>query len=138
MSSISSTDEAATILAKDVIIFDPNKVATLDSIAQLFLKFISFLDSNLGMKTWNLRYTAFVTVLILYIIRKKCKSWHGIEWYSFIHAIISGYGSFIACYVSMSSKELVGIEEPFRVSTNMSLLYFVLICRFSYTLIYII
>ena len=100
---------------KHVITLDSNKINELDIISQIFYSLIEILDS-LGAQTWNLRHVAFVTVLILYIIRMKLKSWHGIEWYSFIHAVVSGYGAFIACYISLSAKELTGVEEPLRVS----------------------
>ena len=102
---------------KGVIILDPAKVDGLGFVSKLFYSWISFLDSY-GAATWDLRIVALVTVFVLYMIRMNLRSARGIEWYSFIHAIVSGYGAFVACYLSLYAEELTGVREPLRVSLH--------------------
>ena len=89
----------------------------LGFVSKLFYSLVSFLD-NYGAATWNLRAVGLVTVFVLYVIRVNLRSARGIEWYSFIHAIVSGYGAFVACYLSLYAEELTGVREPLRVSLD--------------------
>lgn len=70
---------------------------------------------DFGAATWNLRYVAVVTAIILGLIRKTMYKYRGVDWYSFVHAIASGWGSLMAVYISIAAAEtLMGSTEPLR------------------------
>lgn len=86
----------------------------LDPISKGFLYTITFLD-HAGAWEWSLRYTAFYTFLFLGMIRLSIGKRGGIDWYAFIHAIISAVGAFVVLYLDfMASEALTGTEDPLR------------------------
>ncbi len=56
------------------------------------LSFISILDQY-GAWTWNLRVVGLVTVLVIWCVRAALQKKRGIDWYAFVHALVSGLGS---------------------------------------------
>jgi hypothetical protein len=87
----------------------------LDSISIVILRFIStYLDDN-GAWEWNLNYVAICTTIILGCIRLVFKKYRGIDWYAFIHAVISASGSLACLYLNaISSSQISPIAEPLR------------------------
>lgn len=86
----------------------------LDFLTRSLLGAISNLD-NLGAWTWNLYYVALVTAVILGFIRLVVKEKRGIDWYEFIHAIVTASGSLACIYLDVVATErLTGIPEPLR------------------------
>jgi hypothetical protein len=78
------------------------------------LSWISVLD-DWGAATWNLRHVAIATALTLGLIRKAMHKNHGVDWYAFVHALVTGWGSLLAVYISVAAAEtLTGTTEPLR------------------------
>lgn len=81
-----------------------------------------YLDDVLQAESWNLRYVAFVTAILLGLIHTTFGKRYGIEWTSLAHAIITAVGSAVCVYldfiddVVVTSESLTGIssEEPLR------------------------
>jgi TLC domain len=89
----------------------------LDPLSRLFLRLISLLD-DAGAWEWNLRYTAITSFLLLGLIRLSIGKKGGIDWYAFIHAVLSAAGAFVVLYLDfMASEALTGVEEPLRSVT---------------------
>lgn len=86
----------------------------LDFLTRSLLGVISNLD-NYGARTWNLRYVAVATTIVLGGVRVVFQKKRGIDWYAFLHAIVSASGSLACLYLDvMASKRLTGFSEPFR------------------------
>jgi TLC domain len=74
--------------------------STLDPISIFLLRFISnYLDRYNAME-WNLTYVAITTTVVLGIIRIVFQKYYGIDWYAFIHAILSSTGSLMCLYLN--------------------------------------
>ena len=66
---------------------------TFDPISIFLLQFISnYLDRYNAME-WNLTYVAITTTVVLGMIRIVFQKYYGIDWYAFLHAILSSTGS---------------------------------------------
>jgi len=94
---------------------------TLDStlvegtVSEWILSFVEFIDRWGGAAEWEPRLIGLVTVVVLGIIRLTCKDAYGVTWYQFIHAIFSGYLSFMAVWLNFFAAEtLTGTQEPLR------------------------
>ncbi len=82
------------------------------------LSFVDFLDSNLGASEWGTREIAVTTALILGIIRLLFGDAYGVNWYSFVHGVVSGYLSLMAVWLSVfAALPLTGVSEPLRSIT---------------------
>jgi hypothetical protein len=78
------------------------------------LSCISILDQY-GAWTWNLRVVGLVTVLGLWCVRAALQKKRGIDWYAFLHALVSGLGSMACVYLDVFAAEtLTGTSEPLR------------------------
>jgi hypothetical protein len=78
------------------------------------LSFISILDQY-GAWEWNLRVVGLVTVLLLWCVRAALQKKRGIDWYAFVHALVSGLGSMACVYLDLFAAEtLTGTAEPLR------------------------
>ena len=87
---------------------------TVDMFSHWFLSAISVLDEH-GAWTWNLLHVGMVTFLALGSVRITMGHWHGVDWYAFLHAIVSTLGSFVALFLDYSASEkLTGMQEPLR------------------------
>ena len=97
---------AAELLAND---------AKLDSISRASLEFIAMLDNTFALPTVNSNYVAIGTFAILLTVRLTIKKYRGVDWYALLHALVSGYGAFLAVYLDMYAAEpLTGLPEPLR------------------------
>lgn len=86
----------------------------LDPISKVMLFQIAILD-DYGAWNWDLRIVGVVSFLLLGGIRVVFGKRLGIDWYAFLHAIISTAGSFMCLYLDiMASEALTGKAEPFR------------------------
>mmetsp|Transcript_2991 Transcript_2991/g.4017 ORF Transcript_2991/g.4017 Transcript_2991/m.4017 type:complete len:272 (-) Transcript_2991:266-1081(-) len=78
------------------------------------LGFIAILDKS-GLATVNLNVVGAVTFFILLGIRFTLKKYRGVDWYAFLHAIVSGSGSLLAVYLDANAAyALTGLGEPLR------------------------
>jgi len=70
------------------------------------------LDEN-GAWSWDLRLASFFWFIIFLLIRVTIGKSKKVDWYSLIHAIISGFGGLICCYLSFHmGEQLTGTTEP--------------------------
>ena len=70
-----------------------------------------YLDNN-GANTWNLRYVAITSGIVLSLIRFIYpKHSYKIDWCSLIHAIITSVGSIICMYLDTSYAQYVGSDN---------------------------
>ena len=97
-----------------------SKNTALDPMSRLILQFIArFLDRYDAIE-WNLTHVAITTIVVLGMIRIIFQKYYGIDWYAFIHAILSSTGSFLCLYLNFrTSRELVASSllthpEPLR------------------------
>lgn len=94
--------------------------ATLDSslveggLDGFFLSGFEWLDQNYGAAEWSLRQVAVVSAIVLGFTRVALKSKGGVDWYSFIHALITGYLSLICVWLNFFAETLTGTPEPLR------------------------
>eukprot|EP00543_Licmophora_paradoxa_P008602 CAMPEP_0202449222 /NCGR_PEP_ID=MMETSP1360-20130828/7962_1 /ASSEMBLY_ACC=CAM_ASM_000848 /TAXON_ID=515479 /ORGANISM="Licmophora paradoxa, Strain CCMP2313" /LENGTH=301 /DNA_ID=CAMNT_0049067071 /DNA_START=46 /DNA_END=951 /DNA_ORIENTATION=+ len=75
-------------------------------------------DVPVPVTEWSPVWIAAVSALFFGAIKilmgKKC----GIEWYGFLHAIITGIGALVVIYLNtFASEYLIGIPEPLAVAT---------------------
>jgi TLC domain len=86
----------------------------LDWLSIALLRGVAQLD-RWGAWTWNLRHVAIMTALSLGSVRLIFQKYRGIDWYAFIHAVVSASGSFACLYLNfVSSEQLTGMSEPLR------------------------
>lgn len=86
----------------------------LDAVSQLILSFVSILDSY-GAESWEPRKITGVSAVIFLILQYQFARRHGIEWFAFFHALLSGVGSAMCVYLDINASEiLTGIPEPLR------------------------
>ena len=85
---------------------------TLDPISIFLLQFIStYLDRYNAME-WNLTHVAITTTVVLGLIRIIFQKYYGIDWYAFIHAILSSTGSLMCLYLNfITSHQLYAINK---------------------------
>mmetsp|Transcript_38549 Transcript_38549/g.93245 ORF Transcript_38549/g.93245 Transcript_38549/m.93245 type:complete len:285 (-) Transcript_38549:55-909(-) len=96
-------------------------VATLD-LSQVegtwqgvLLNGILWMDNTLGADQWTTRQIAFVSILLIGVMQFCIGNWKGVKWFSFIHAVVSGYGSLICMLLSyFAAVQLTGTTEPAR------------------------
>ena len=95
-------------------------VATLDAsrvegtLAAVLLQWIDELD-RYGARTWNFAHVVVLTALILGAIRVGIKKQWNVDWYSVLHAAVTGYGSAVCVYLSVfAAEQLTGSKEPLR------------------------
>jgi TLC domain len=86
-----------------------------DYISNIFLQCIYYIDTQYGANEWNLRHVAIITAIILFSIKIIVSKKGGIDWYAFVHSIISAIGALICFYLDeYASSELTGVSEPLR------------------------
>ena len=85
------------------------------SVSAGILHLVHWMDEYGGAAEWGTRQVGMVTVVVLGIIRFTCKDAYGVTWYQFVHAIVSGYLSFLAVWLNFFEAEtLTGTSEPLR------------------------
>jgi hypothetical protein len=105
-----------TILSSSDMLYSSELIKTegLDWVTIALLRGISYLD-HWGAWTWSLRNVAITTAIVLGCVRLVLKKYRGIDWYAFIHAVVSASGSLACLYLDFaSSQQLTGIPEPLR------------------------
>ena len=79
------------------------------------LRLVQFMDEQWGAAEWGTRQVGIGTVMVLGIIRFTWKDAYGVTWYQFVHAMVSGYLSFLAVWLNVFQAEpLTGTSEPLR------------------------
>lgn len=87
----------------------------LDALSQGILSFVSFLDESLGADEWTSTQVAVVSGSIFLLMFFTTHSYRGVEWYSLLHACLTGFGSVACVYLDMyASEKLTGVPEPLR------------------------
>ena len=83
------------------------------SISYVFLQGIQYMETELNSASWTPRQVAIVTAIVLLILRVTSYKYKGVEWYALVHAVASGYLSFVAVWLSYFEAEtLTGTPEP--------------------------
>mmetsp|Transcript_2225 Transcript_2225/g.5797 ORF Transcript_2225/g.5797 Transcript_2225/m.5797 type:complete len:296 (-) Transcript_2225:43-930(-) len=101
--------------AKPVLSWSPSDADGF--VSSCMLRLIKVLD-DLGAQTWNLAAVSVVTAVTLFGIRVAFGKKQGVDWLALVHAIVSGYGSFICVYLSFAEAPmLTGVIEPLRSVT---------------------
>jgi hypothetical protein len=77
------------------------------------LSWIDVIDEY-GAATWSLQAIAFVTVIVLGTLKVSLKKKQGVDWYSLVHAVVTGYASLVCVYLSNDGELLTGTPEPLR------------------------
>jgi hypothetical protein len=75
-------------------------MSNLDGVSSTILSLISLLD-RVGAETWNLNHVAIATTATILIIRTRLGQLHGVDWYAFMHAMITGLGSILCLYLDV-------------------------------------
>eukprot|EP00545_Synedropsis_sp_CCMP1620_P005731 CAMPEP_0119007922 /NCGR_PEP_ID=MMETSP1176-20130426/3339_1 /TAXON_ID=265551 /ORGANISM="Synedropsis recta cf, Strain CCMP1620" /LENGTH=239 /DNA_ID=CAMNT_0006960157 /DNA_START=32 /DNA_END=748 /DNA_ORIENTATION=- len=90
---------------------------TLDPISVALLSFIKVaLDDN-GAWEWNPRVVGIVSGIVLFAIRSAFHKAHGIDWFSFVNAVVTGLGAAAVIYLDFfASEKMTGIAEPLRAT----------------------
>ena len=95
---------------------------TLDPISIIILQFISnYLDQYNAIE-WNLTYVAITTTVVLGIIRIVFQKYHGIDWYAFLHAMISSMGAVMCLYLNFTTSHQLHNIYHMNNTTMVSLL----------------
>lgn len=86
----------------------------IDPVSKLMLAGISIMD-DAGAWQWDLRVVAVTSFLLLGGIRVLFGKRWGVDWYAFLHAVITTVGSFACLYLdTIASEALTGKAEPMR------------------------
>ncbi|KAL3939571.1 MAG: hypothetical protein SGBAC_005718 [Bacillariaceae sp.] len=96
-------------------------VATLD-LSQLEGKWqgalvngILWMDENVGMDQWTTRWIACMSVVFIAVVQLTIGDWKGVKWFSFFHAVASGYLSLICVLLNyFAAIPMTGTREPLR------------------------
>ena len=75
-------------------------MSRLDCVSRLILSLISQLD-RVGAETWNLNHVAMATTATILVIRACLGQLHGVDWYAFMHALVTGVGSILCLYLDV-------------------------------------
>ena len=86
------------------MMLEPAVAGEAAPITNWLLSQIAYLD-NWGAWEWNLRMASFVWLLIFAAIRLIMGERGGVNWYSWIHALVTGIGGVVCAYLSFVSAE---------------------------------
>lgn len=78
----------------------------LDGVSVAILSFVGQLD-KLGTEEWNLNVVAGVTAALILLIKHQLGKMHGIDWYGFMHAFITGVGSCCCLYLDWYAADIL-------------------------------
>jgi len=88
------------------------KVESGAPVTNFLLDLISILDENGGWE-WDIRLFSLGWFLFFALIRITVGKKKGVDWYSLIHAVISGVGGTTCAYLSFHmGEQLTGFPEP--------------------------
>jgi hypothetical protein len=80
-----------------------------------FLSLIHVFDETTGASEWSQspRQVAIISAILLGGIRAVCKQKYGVNWYSLLHAFLTGLLSFICVWLNeFAAVSLTGTTEP--------------------------
>lgn len=79
-----------------------------------FISFIQRFDDVTGSSGWTSIQVAVVTAIVLGTIRYTCRQEYGVNWYSLLHATVTGIGSFVCVWLNVFAAEALtgGTSEP--------------------------
>jgi len=78
----------------------------LDGLSTAILSFVAQLD-KVGADQWNLNVVAAVTAVLILLIKHRLGKIHGVDWYGFMHAFITGVGSVCCLYLDCFAADIV-------------------------------
>ena len=94
---------------------------SLDPISMYLLQFISHYLDRYNAMEWNLTHVAMTTTVVLGTIRIVFQKYYGIDWYAFLHAILSSTGSLMCLYLNfITSHQLHHIHTTTASSSSSS------------------
>jgi hypothetical protein len=79
-------------------------MSELDIVSQAILSLISLFDS-VGAERWNLNLVAVTTTATILLVKTRLGKLHGVDWYAFMHAVITGVGSCLCLYLDIFSYD---------------------------------
>lgn len=85
----------------------------LDGLSVAILSFVNQLDEKLGAESWNLNIVAAVTAALILLIKHQLGTAHGVDWYGFMHAFITGIGSCCCIYLDTFAAEIL-LDEVYN------------------------
>jgi len=87
----------------------------LTPLATSILEGIAVLD-DWGAWEWNLRFVAVLTAGALWLVRRALGKKRGVDWYAFVHAVLTATGSLACVYLDVASSESFEphVPEPLR------------------------
>lgn len=108
--------------------------SSLDPISSTLLYLIKItLDDN-GAWEWNPRVVGLLSGIILFAIRSAFHKKYGIDWFSFVNAIVTGFGAVAVIYLDFyASEKMTGMAGMYfrrtRGDVRVTLLRAVLLTR---------
>jgi hypothetical protein len=88
--------------------------AGLSPLTRTILSFCATLD-EWGAWTWSLKSVALISLTLLFGVRLFLKKKRGVDWYAFLHALVTGTGGLACVYLDIfASESLTGTPEPLR------------------------
>ena len=79
----------------------------LDGLSSAILALVAQLDKHLGAGECNLNHVAAITAVLILVIKKSLGKLHGVDWYGFVHALITGVGSVLCLYLDCFAADLI-------------------------------
>ncbi|CAJ1928265.1 unnamed protein product [Cylindrotheca closterium] len=74
---------------------------------------ILWMDDTLGADQWTTRQIAVVSILSIGVVQFTIGDWKKVKWFSFWHAVLSGYGSLICVLLNyFAAYRMTGYTEP--------------------------
>jgi len=92
-------------------------MTTLDYISSSILSFIRVIDS-MGAESWSATAVVLTSLGLLLATKLIFHKQHGIDWYCFLHAIVSAIGACMCVWLNVFAAEtMTGVAEPLRSVT---------------------
>ena len=80
-------------------------------LAKIILSVAASLEQY-GAWNWNLGVVALATLVVLIAVRNAFHKKRGVDWYAFLHAIVSALGALACSYIDFHAESLTGTPEP--------------------------
>lgn len=83
------------------------------TVSHVFISSIRAFDDVTGAPEWSTRHVAVVSAIILGGVQMVMKQKFGVNWYSFLHAIVTGLGSFVCVWLDVfAAVPMTGVSQP--------------------------
>lgn len=83
---------------------------TLDVVSTSIISFVQVLDS-LGAESWSAVTVCVTSLAVLVTIKFIWNKQRGIDWYCFVHAVVSGVGAVMCAWLNaFAAKEMTGVS----------------------------